>query len=112
MADKSKKSRNTEDDSNVVRIKASKTTTKKEEVKPVKASSKTKSKAKANKVAGEKKVGYFKGAWIELRQVRWPDRRAAWSLTGAVLAYSVFFVVLILLLDRLFQYLFDFILGK
>ena len=56
--------------------------------------------------------GYFKGAWIELRQVRWPNRRATWSLTGAVLAYSAFFVVIVLLLDAGFKYLFELILGK
>lgn len=56
--------------------------------------------------------GYFKGAWTELRQVRWPNRRATWSLTVAVLVYTAFFVVIILLLDALFKYMFEFILGK
>jgi preprotein translocase subunit SecE len=55
--------------------------------------------------------GYFKGAWFELRQVRWPNRKATWSLTGAVLLFTGFFVVLILLLDVLFKYLFELILG-
>jgi len=55
--------------------------------------------------------GYFKGAWFELRQVRWPNRRATWSLTIAVLVFSAFFVVLILLLDVLFKYLFELILN-
>jgi len=55
---------------------------------------------------------YFKGAWVELRQVRWPTRRATWGLTGAVLAYSAFFVVLVLLLDAAFKYLFELLLGK
>ncbi len=54
--------------------------------------------------------GYFKGAWFELRQVRWPNRRATWSLTGAVLLFTAFFVVLILLLDVLFKFLFEIIL--
>lgn len=53
---------------------------------------------------------YFKGAWYELRQVRWPDRKASWSLTGAVLLFTGLFVVLILLLDLLFKYLFELIL--
>lgn len=56
--------------------------------------------------------GYFKGAWQELKQVRWPTRRATWNLTGAVILYSVFFAVLVLLLDALFKYLFELILGK
>lgn len=54
---------------------------------------------------------YFKGAWYELRQVRWPNRKATWSLTGAMLVFTAFFVVLILLLDALFKYLFQLILG-
>jgi preprotein translocase SecE subunit len=54
--------------------------------------------------------GYFKGSWIELRQVRWPDRKATWSLTLAVILFSGFFVILILLLDEAFNLLFKFIL--
>lgn len=54
---------------------------------------------------------YFKGAWVELRQVRWPTRGATWSLTGAVLLFTGFFVVLVLLLDAGFKYLFEQILG-
>lgn len=54
---------------------------------------------------------YFKGAWYELKQVRWPTRRATWSLSGALLVFTAFFVVLILLLDALFKYLFELMLG-
>lgn len=53
---------------------------------------------------------YFKGAWVELRQVRWPNRSATWGLTLAVIVFSIFFVVLILLLDMLFKYLFELII--
>lgn len=49
---------------------------------------------------------YFKGAWFELNQVRWPDRKATWSLTLAVILFSLFFAVIILGLDYVFQYLF------
>jgi preprotein translocase SecE subunit len=55
--------------------------------------------------------GYFKGAWIELRLVRWPTRRATWGLTLAVILFSAFFVVVILLLDILFKYLFELLLS-
>lgn len=55
--------------------------------------------------------GYFKGAWFELRQVRWPNRRATWSMTGALLGFTAFFIVFILLIDALFQYLFKLMLG-
>jgi preprotein translocase SecE subunit len=54
---------------------------------------------------------YFVGAWYELRQVRWPNRRATWGMTMAVLAFTAFFIVLILLLDALFKYVFQLILG-
>ena len=54
--------------------------------------------------------GYFKGAWQELRQVRWTNRRATWGLTLAVILFSVFFAAIILGLDTLFQYLFKEIL--
>jgi len=54
---------------------------------------------------------YFKGAWVELRQVRWPTRGATWSLTGAVLLFTGFFVVMVLLLDAGFKFLFEQILG-
>jgi len=56
--------------------------------------------------------GYFKGAWVELRLVRWPNRRTTWGMTGAVIAYSAFFVVFVLLLDAAFKELFQLILGK
>lgn len=103
--------------SNVTRIKASSSVSKKK-------SDKTTVKAVAVAPTASKKskrrsalwpltaIGaYFKGAWVELRQVRWPTRGATWSLTGAVLLFTAFFVVLILLLDALFKYVFELIIG-
>ncbi|MEP7205062.1 MAG: preprotein translocase subunit SecE [Candidatus Saccharibacteria bacterium] len=55
-------------------------------------------------------AGYFKGAWYELRQVHWPDRKQTWGLTAAVIIFSAFFIVLIVLLDALFKFLFELIL--
>lgn len=55
-------------------------------------------------------IGYFKGAWYELRQVIWPTRQATWGLTIAVLGFSAFFVVFILLIDAGFKYLFELLL--
>lgn len=75
-----------------------------------KAPAKKAKKRFSNKKANEqKKVGYFKGAWIELKQVRWPNRKATWSLTFAVILFTAFFVVLVLLVDAVFKYLFDLI---
>lgn len=54
--------------------------------------------------------GYFKGAWLELRQVHWPTRRSTWGLTLAVLLFSGFFVAFIMLLDAGFKYAFEQIL--
>lgn len=56
-------------------------------------------------------LGYFTGAWYELQQVRWPNRRATWSLTAAVVAFTALIAGVILLLDALFKYLFEIILG-
>lgn len=55
---------------------------------------------------------YLKGSWVELQQVRWPDRRSTWKMTGALLAFTLFFVVIILLLDYGFAELFKLILGN
>lgn len=54
---------------------------------------------------------YFKDSWVELKMVRWPDRKATWGLTVAVIIFSGFFVVLIVLLDFGFDQLFKLLLG-
>ena len=50
--------------------------------------------------------GYFVGSYQELRQVKWPKRRAAWSLTFAVIVFTLAFVGIILALDYGFDTLF------
>lgn len=50
--------------------------------------------------------GYLKGSWTELRQVKWPNRRATWSLTLAVIVFTLGMVALILALDYGFDLLF------
>ncbi|HET6622430.1 MAG TPA: preprotein translocase subunit SecE [Candidatus Saccharimonadales bacterium] len=55
-------------------------------------------------------LNYIKGSWYEIRQVRWPDRKATWSLTLAVILFSGFFAGLIVLLDYIFHWLFKEIL--
>jgi preprotein translocase subunit SecE len=54
--------------------------------------------------------GYFKGAWQELREVRWPNRKATWALTVAVILFSLGFMALIVLLDTFFKWLFELII--
>ena len=55
---------------------------------------------------------YLKGAWHELRQVRWPNRKATWKMVLAVLVYTAIFVLFISLLDLFFSWLFNLILNK
>lgn len=50
--------------------------------------------------------GYFKGSWEELRQVRWPSRRATWGLTVAVIVFTALLSAFILGLDYGFEQLF------
>lgn len=142
MAKKKSSKKAASNDANVVRIKAgapstaskknkkeaaeavvTKTVAKTEKVEKTKKADKEPKAVKATKVKKPRSAkgvtkpfratgGYFKGAWQELRQVRWPTRRATWSMTGAVLIYTAFFVVIILLLDAGYKYLFELILGK
>ena len=63
-------------------------------------------KLRRNSKKTDDQVGYFEGAWRELKQVRWPDRAATWSLTLAVIVFSVFFAAIILGLDYVFNELF------
>ena len=98
----------------VTRIKASETKPAKKETKQAKANAKLEAKTR-KKSAWLKPflaIGrYFKGAWIELKQVRWPTRKATWGLTMAVILYSAFFVALVVLLDTGFSNLLELILG-
>lgn len=55
---------------------------------------------------------YLKDSWMELRQVRWPNRKTTWKMVLAVIIYSAFFMVLISLLDLFFSWLFGLILGN
>lgn len=55
---------------------------------------------------------YLKECWQELRQVRWPNRKATWKLLFAILIYTAIFIVIIMLLDALFTFIFNLILNK
>lgn len=54
---------------------------------------------------------YIKGSWQEIRQVSWPNRKATWKLVFAIFVYSAFFIVLVMLLDALFNFIFSKIIG-
>ena len=55
---------------------------------------------------------YLRDSWRELRQVRWPNRKATWKMVLAVLVYTALFMLIITLLDLFFTWLFNLILGK
>ena len=68
---------------------------------------------KAEKAAAkkDKKVGYFRGAFQEIRQVRWPNRKETWKMTLSVIIYVVILATAIMLLDALLQLIFNKLLG-
>ena len=53
---------------------------------------------------------YLRDSWGEIRQVRWPNRKATWKMVLAVLIYTALFVVFISLLDMFFTWLFSLII--
>ena len=50
---------------------------------------------------------YIHDSWLEIRQVRWPNRKATWKMVGAIFIYSAFFIILVALLDALFNFIFS-----
>ncbi len=112
-----KKSTSTEQDATVIRISASDKKEKKPATKTINRK-KTATTEPARQAAPKKRgavrafFGYFKGAWQELKLVRWPTRKATWGLTLAVLLFSAFFVVFILLIDAGFKYMFELLYKK
>lgn len=91
----------------VTRIKAKDETTK--EVSSPKAKAVPVAKL-ADKTTYRGVAGYLAGSWGELRQVRWPNRRTTWAMTGAVLVFTGFLVAVIVLLDMAFKLLFELII--
>lgn len=54
---------------------------------------------------------YLRDSWRELRQVRWPNRKTTWKMTLAVIVYTLTLFLLIGLLDALFKFIFNKVLG-
>ena len=54
---------------------------------------------------------YIHESWLELRQVRWPSRKAAWKMVLAVIIYTALFIGFIMLLDALFTLIFNQLLS-
>ncbi len=53
---------------------------------------------------------YLRDSWKEIRQVRWPNRKATWKMVLAVFVYTALFVAIISLLDLFFTWLFSLII--
>ena len=53
---------------------------------------------------------YLRDSWREIRQVRWPNRKATWKMVLAVMVYTALFIIIISLLDLFFTWLFSLIL--
>ena len=53
---------------------------------------------------------YLRDSWREIRQVRWPNRKATWKMVLAVFIYTAIFVIIISLLDLFFTWLFSLII--
>ncbi len=107
---------------NITRIKASDEVKKKKVEKPKKVEKQPKAEKPAKKPEKEdKKVfilfrpfvalgRYLRDSWREIRQVRWPNRKATWKMVLAVLVYTALFVLIISLLDLFFTWLFSLII--
>lgn len=54
---------------------------------------------------------YLKESWQELRQVRWPNRKAAWKMVLAIFVYTAIFVAFLVLVNILFDLLFNKLLS-
>ena len=54
---------------------------------------------------------YLRDSWLELRQVRWPNRKATWKMVLAVFIYTLVFGAFLLLLDVLFDLIFNQLIG-
>ena len=78
--------------------------------KPASKTSKSKnSKSRRNPLSAI--TGYFRGAWQEIKQVRWPDRRSTWGMVGALIVFTAALFLVIILLDYGFAWLFKLIMG-
>ena len=91
----------------------------KSSIKAAKPSAKTKTASKTGKSKNSKSrrnplsaiTGYFRGAWQEIKQVRWPDRRSTWGMVGALIVFTAALFLVIILLDYGFAWLFKLIMG-
>ena len=105
------KSKNNPEQTTVTRVKASDTkTVAKKQLKVARPKKTTTDSDTAKKNIVKRFFSYFKDAWFELKQVRWPNRRATWGMTAALLTFTALFVAFIVVVDLLWENLFKLIL--
>ena len=91
--------------------------TEKSSAKTTKSSAKAKTAASSPKNSKSRRnplsaiTGYFRGAWQEIKQVRWPDRRSTWGMVGALIVFTAALFLVIILLDYGFAWLFKLTMG-
>lgn len=102
------KAKNTNSDTKVRVLSADTTEVPEKPTKPIATTENEKKEPNRSPLA--KVGGYLKGSWQELKNVRWPDRKATWSMVFAILIFSAFFILLITLLDIGFDELFKLII--
>ena len=96
---------------------------KQEKIKAKELRAREKAARKAEQASANKKVfilfrpfvtlgRYLRDSWKEIRQVRWPNRKATWKMVLAVLVYTALFMALISVLDLFFTWRFNLILGN
>ena len=54
---------------------------------------------------------YLKDSWVELRQVRWPNRKATWKMVLAIFVYTALFSAFLVVMNLLFDLIFNKLLG-
>jgi len=55
---------------------------------------------------------YIRDSYREVRQVRWPDRKATWKMTLSVIFYVILIALIIMLLDAFFTFVFNKLLSN
>lgn len=75
-----------------------------------KVSAKKTKKSKARRNPIRRLGAYIINSFRELKLVKWPNRKETWSMTLSVLAYSFLLIVIVLLLDNLYKWLFTLII--
>lgn len=95
----------------ITRIKAGGKKAKKTKTSPKRISTKTKKSGKANRTNPIRAFGsYIKASFREIRLVKWPTRRETWTMTLAVVIYSLVIIAIVLLFDNVYDWLFKLII--